>query len=384
MALVERLKKWRGLARLKSKARRDPSPASYGELAERFIALGETDAALRVAEQGLQLFPDSERLAAVRTYAKKGRLTVQLRRLREDAARRPNPLTFAQLAEIYRDLGSLDDALAITAECAERFPLNESPYLVQGEIRLQRFLHDVIAKDAIIAENALRKVVRLNAHNVKAHLLLAEIYWLVGMPSACRRHLRSVLTIMPTARDVQDFLKETDTTAETAGDEGEFEDLAQQTQERGTFANPAELFPDPQTKGASSQGKPRTHVDLDGLREKVLALGANQGMRNAVVLGKDGEILADFTDADSLSRNQFAELVSAIESTAGDASRRMDTGALVRVEIEGPAGSVTVARARSLTVGILYVDPLRHERVWELLQDFVARNLAAQREESHA
>src|SRR5690242_6286151 len=112
---MERLKRWRGLARLRSQARRAPSPAVYGELAERLIALGEVEAAQRAAEEGLALFPDSERLAHVRLFAKKGRLAGRIRRLREELQRRPNPATYTQLAAIYRDLGSDEEALAIAA-----------------------------------------------------------------------------------------------------------------------------------------------------------------------------------------------------------------------------------------------------------------------------
>jgi len=126
VALVEQLKRWRDLARLKSQVRRAPSPATYGGLAERLIALGETDEALLVAEEGLEVFPDADRLHAVQLFAKKGRLSGQIRKLREDLQRRPNPLTYAQLAQVYRELGSYDEALGIAAECAERFPLNEA------------------------------------------------------------------------------------------------------------------------------------------------------------------------------------------------------------------------------------------------------------------
>ena len=39
--------------------------------------------------------------------------------------------------------------------------------------------------------------------------------------------------------------------------------------------------------------------------------------------------------------------------------------------------NVTVARVRNLTIGLLYADPLRPDQVWEMVQDFVARNLTA-------
>ena len=41
-------------------------------------------------------------------------------------------------------------------------------------------------------------------------------------------------------------------------------------------------------------------------------------------------------------------------------------------------------RVQRLTVGALYSEPLRTERVWEMLQDVTARNLTAPPEVAHA
>jgi tetratricopeptide (TPR) repeat protein len=377
---MERLKRWHGLARLKRQVRNAPSPAAVAELAERLIALGETDLALREAERGLEVFPDSERLLHIRTFAKKGRLSAQIRRLKEDLHRRPNALTYVQLAKIYRELGSQEEALSIAAECSERFPLNEAGYLVQGEIRAERFRRDLIAKDGIVAEAALSRVVRLNAANVTAHLLLAEIYWLVGMAAECRAHLAQVLETMPAAHEVQEFLRATEGVSGPA--EEAFEDLASKAERDGVPANDPALFPSHanRTGAAKAQGP----LDAEAVRGAIASLGEHDGMMNAVLCDREGNVVADFAGASGLPRGQFAELVSGIRGAADDASRRMDTGALVRAEIEGPGGNVTVSRVRGLTVAVLYKAPLRADRVWEVLQDFVAHHLASTREEAHA
>lgn len=378
MNIGEKLRRWRDLSRLRRQTRRDPSPSAFGELAERLIAIGATDEALAAAEEGLERFPDSERLSQVKLFAKKGRLTGQLRRLRDDVVRRPTPIVYTQLAAIYRDLGQHDDALQTAHECAERFPLNENPYLIQGEIRLERYQRDLIARDAVLAEQALRRVTRLNGHNLRAHHLLAELYWLVGAVGACRRHLRSVLTISPGAKDVQEFVRELGSPAADAPEpEEDFEELARQVEEQGSFVHEPDRFPG--TVGSAGRGAPRgrTRLDVESLKTQVVELGSHDGVRNSIVIDRDGDVLADYTGGTGLTRKQFAELVTALAATADDASKRMDTGALVRAEVESPSGNVTVARVRNLTVGILYADPLRSDRVWEIVQDFVARNLTA-------
>jgi predicted regulator of Ras-like GTPase activity (Roadblock/LC7/MglB family) len=103
-----------------------------------------------------------------------------------------------------------------------------------------------------------------------------------------------------------------------------------------------------------------------------------------VLLDKDGSIVADYTRAGGLGRTQFAQLVAAIRDAADDASRRMDTGALVRAEVEGPGNNVVLTRVRGLTVALHYCEPLRPDGAWQIVQDFTAHQLAAGREESRA
>lgn len=382
MKLGDRLKRWRDIARLRGRAKDDPSPATLAELAGRLIAFGEIDEALRTAEEGLRRFPDSERLAQVRLFAKKGRLSGQIRQLREDLVRRPSPAAYGQLAQIYRELGSHDEALEIASQCAERFPLNEGPHLVQGEIRVERFLRDQVARDAFTAADALQRVVRLNAHSVRGHLLLAELYHVVGALTSCRAHLRLALSANPQARDVQEFLAKLGAAGEA--EEEDFRDLVRRVEETGLFANPPGRVPGALVEGAANEGRDRAQVDVESLRARVAELAGHAGVRNTVVLDREGAVLTDASVPEGLSRRQFSELVRSVAATADDASRRMDTGALVRAEIEGPAGNVTVARVRTLTIGVLYADPLRPERVWELLEDLVARNVATAREAAHA
>lgn len=386
VGLFDRLKRSRELARLRRRVRREPTPGSFGDLAERYIALGQTDDALRVAEKGLHVFPNSERLAQVRLFAKKKRLTGQIRRLRDDILRRPSPVAYTQLAEIYRELGSDDDALAMARECAERFPLNENPYLIEGEIRLERFLRDLIARDAELAEQALSKVVRLNAHNVRAHTLLAELFHVVGAMSECRKHLRSVLTIMPTARDVQTYLDGVEDLddAPLPFDGAGLREWAEAVEEQGGFVNDPSDFPNEHPHLTGGPRRSRATLDQQGLAAEVLSLARHAGVLNAVVLDADDSVLAEHAVTGSLSGHQFAQLVAAVRTTSDDASRRMDTGALVRAEIEGPTGNVTVTRIRRNTVALLYDEPLRTDRAWELLQDAIARHTTVGREVARA
>lgn len=388
MRLLERLKRYREMRRLRADVRRRPSPRAFAALAERFVAHGDLDSALRVAERGLGRYPDSERLQLVRTFTKRKSLGGRIRRLRTEIARRPTPFAYTSLAEIHRELGDDDEALDLALACAQEFPLNAQPLLVQGEIRLERFLRDLVAQDAIHAEAALQRALRLSSASVKARLLLAELYHLVGAVADCRRQLRSVLEERGADESLRSFLDEL---GEGTWD-GELEELtpaafatlARSVEEAGAFVGDPTAFPSLVQHGTATRCGTRMHVDWEGLARDVAGAGATAGMRNTVLLGPDGEILAEHTSDAGLPGDAFADAVRHLRETADETSRRMDAGALVRAELEGPAGDVTVLRIQRLTVGALYSEPLRADRVWEMLQDVTARNVTREPEVARA
>jgi len=377
VTLVGRLKRWQDLSRLRRQARREPSPSAFAELAERLIALGEHDEALRVAEEGLTAYPHADRLEHVRLYVKKNRMTGELRRLREEIQRRPTALGYSRLAKLYRELGSHDEALAIAAACAERFPTDETAFLLQADLRRERFRRDMVAKDAVMAESALRQALRLNPKNVDARVRLAELCHLVGLREACAEHLQAARAASPSSPDLTALVAELGEAP--AADEESFSEMAERVQAEGAFAGDPSKF-----DGGGDAPAPDEHVDAGSLLAAMSAFAGHAGLRNVVVLGRQGVVVADHSGPQGMPRAPFAQLVAEIRDAADDASRRMDTGALSRADVEGPGGSLVVTRVQGLTIGMQYVEPMRGDRAWGILQDFTARQLAAGRESSRA
>jgi len=386
--ILERLKRYRDMSRLRATARSAPSPSSLAALAERHVAHGDLAEALAVAERGLENFPDAERLRQIQVFAKKKSLAGRIRGLRDELAQRPSPFVYTSLAEIHRELGNDDDALAVASECAEKFPQNEQPFLVQGEIRLERFLRDQVAKDAVHAELALQRIVRVNPQHLKAHMLLAELYHLVGALPACRRHLRTVLEQSPSANDVREFLRQFGPANEEPGPDDVTEEmlisLAGRVEESGVFAGPPEAFPQMSARRSDARRHSQMRVDIDDLATEMLQFARTPGIRNTLLIDLEGQVLSHHEDVAGIRVDAFVDLVRDVRATAGNASRRMDTGVLVRAEIEGPETSLTVVRLRQYTIAALFSDPLRTDRVWEMLQDVTARCLTAPKEVTHA
>ena len=378
MTLVGRLKRWQDLSRLRRQARREPSPSTFAELAERLIALGEHDEALQVAEEGLTAYPHADRLEHVRLYVKKNRMTGELRRLREEIQRRPTALGYSRLAKLYRELGSHDEALAIAAACAERFPTDETAFLLQADLRRERFRRDMVAKDAVMAESALRQALRLNPKNVDARVRLAELCHLVGLREACAEHLRAARDASPSSPDLTALVAELGEAPEA--DEESFSEMAERVQAEGAFAGDPSKF----DGGGGDAPAQDEHVDAGSLIAAMSSFAGHAGLRNVVILGRQGVVVADHSGPQGMPRAPFAQLVAEIRDAADDASRRMDTGALSRADVEGPGGSIVVTRVHGLTLGMRYAEPMKSDRAWQLLQDFTARQLASGREASRA
>ena len=397
VSIFRKIRQFRELSRLRRAAGRSPSPGTIGALAERYIALGRMEDAYRTAAAGMRSFPTSERLIAVRTFAKKQGLQTEIQALRREVAERPTPSAYTRLAGIYRGLGNFDEALSICAECVERFPLNENPYLIIGEVRLTRFLKDLIAVDGIEAEKQLKRVVKLNDQNLKAHLLLTQLYHSVGATEDLLVHLGKSIQLSPDAEELTRYRREIESRPveapppQTDADDDEWFDPTEASfTERVRAVESAAAFRfRPEDCPAwrllpGSIGVTSARLDVESLKENLREVGDRPGVENAVILDRDGEPLADCSDTESLTRKQFSELVGDILRTSEDTSRRMDIGTFHWCTVEGAFGGISIARVKNISLGVKFGSELKADRAHLLLQEFAARNYRSEPEVSHA
>jgi tetratricopeptide (TPR) repeat protein len=371
------------LRRLKAAARANPAPATLGALAERFISMGRLDDAYRTARHGISLFPTSDRLAKVCTFAKKQRLQNELTRLRKELASRPAPIVYSQLAEIYGDLGKHDQALEICEQCIEKFPLNENPYLIIGGLRLRRFLSDLIAHDGLEAERHLKRVLKLNPANVKAHMLLGHLAYVVGGLSDAVERLKEVMAISPGSSEIEEFLEELQSRLSSEEhEELSLSDRIRDVEQLRTFANAPESFPGDRFGGTSGGGS--AELDFEQLRQSLSEFGARPGVTNALIMKRCGEPVACHAEPETLSTEAFTELVTDILGISEDAARRMDVGTFQWGSVEGSFGGVAVTSARDLSVAMMYDPKVKSDRAQSMLEDFTARNLTRPGEVSRA
>jgi tetratricopeptide (TPR) repeat protein len=379
LSLLRRVKQAARIRQLRRTVTRLPTPQAYSELAELYIQRGQTDDAHRTALEGLELFPNARRLREVSRFAKRQELQQRIRSLDVTLQHRPHPNAYTELASIYRELGDDERAEEICTRCAEGFPNNENPYLIIGEIRLDRFLDEGLVRDGNLAVENLEKVASLNQSNVKCHLMLARLLHAAGALGRCASHLRSMLSITPTAREIRGFLTEIEgmIAARTEPEES-LAILLEKIQHTGRFPNDPGAFPAVKgLRGARREGP----VDIDELREGMAQLARSPGIHRAVVLDSDGEVLLESGDVANPTRSVFTNLVTSIGNTAFDLCRRMDIGNLQRSDIEGPFGVIRMARLPGALCCVLAHDARSASGA---MDEFIARSFKARKAVDHA
>jgi hypothetical protein len=118
--LFQRLKIWKELKRLEAKVHETPSPSTFVDLGQVYINMDMIGHTLRVAEEGLSLFPTSEELRKLRKFAKKTQLNQQIKELRARLNKGPNPQLYKDLADLYLELGDFGAVHGIAEECGRK------------------------------------------------------------------------------------------------------------------------------------------------------------------------------------------------------------------------------------------------------------------------
>lgn len=359
------------LKKLEDEVQANPSPETFTELAQKHLEMGQLNEALLTAERGLQTFREAAKLRDIVHFVKKKKSAEPIKRLRDEIRVKPSSTAYTQLADIYRDLGEVDQALDLLGECTERFADEVVAYRMLGQIRLDNFLREVIAYDGLHAHNALRRARELAPSDSASRLALAQLLYAVGANAPCVMELREELAENPTALDIKEFLADlgepppldADTTVEL---------LIERCEEAGALTNSLRGFPRVRPGIAQRTGAaPR--INAVAAMERVKDIQATPGVLNIAILDREGGTIASHRNEGGMQAEAFRDMVSSVASTAGDACRKMDIGSLVRGTVSFPDGGAAIMRRRGTTFALLFGDPLKKDRAVPLLEDLVGR-----------
>ena len=328
------------LKRLEEAARRTPSPNTFSALIKKLIQTGDEERALQEAEQAKLQFPDSDEIFDLYSRLKKAQVHVQIENLKKITEERPTPAAYAQLAEIYKDLREEENSLKYCRQAIEKFPNDDSPYLIMGELRLQRFYKDLLIKDGQIAIENLEKAAELNNKNYKALVTLSKIYLQIGAISKSREKLRAILKFAPEDDNIKKMLEVSNKVSKPSHEDVDI--LLQVVEDqRKLYYNLGEK-------------KEEQKIDLTSLlpifQNALESLKETECLACVLICDIEGNLIAHHA-REGIDLNTYYEIASSIYQTVQDSSRQMDIGRFQRCQIEGDFGSIHIAGSE----GVVYI-----------------------------
>jgi tetratricopeptide (TPR) repeat protein len=356
--LRPRIARRRELRRLRKKVFESPTPEGIRDLAHRLVWASETEEALRVVEDGVERFPESNSLKSFLATFKKNRLRETIDRLLQILDTRPLPEAYGQLADIYREVGELDQALDVCRRCRSKFPDSDIPYLIQGRIGADRFRRTLTVRDGRYAIDNLEKAAEIDPLGLKAHVHLAEILLAIGAARRARTHLAAVIkhTALDDRLDVLQSRIDAAAAADT-GEEADVDTLLIQVETRQSLAhNPWEEV----RREGSSADEGAAQIELQK------RFGALKGSRGAALSVGDG--------SNSFEAQPLHSVLSQVATICDASARGMDLGSMNGVFLSGEFGHVVIRKVRGSTVAVHTEDEGVARALREPLQDFLVRH----------
>jgi predicted regulator of Ras-like GTPase activity (Roadblock/LC7/MglB family) len=328
MHLIQRMKVWKELRRLESRAREEPSPSTFVDLGQVYINLDMHDKAQRVAEDGLALFPKSTELRQLLDCARRGLRRQRAGELRAKLTRSPNAKVFRELAQLQIDLG---DATGLHATCQEwsvRFPDDAGAWLVLGQARLLNFYRDLAAREGHEAVRCLERAIEMDPGERQARRLLGEVLYRIGAVQLSLAHLDQLATEDAAGDAELEALRRHVAALSDHGDD--LAALFDEIEEHGSLLHPSPATAAP--RGGADEGMARIRdslaqvAELPGVRKATFIKGARALVKGAI---RDG-------------RDPFLRVVRVVAKAAHRFARRMDIGSSAKSVIDGDFGHICV------------------------------------------
>jgi len=361
MNLIQRMKIWKELKLLEERARVEPSPTTFVDLGQVYINLECYDKAVRVAEDGLALFPRSAELGKLRDCARRGLGRQRVSELEAKLIRAPSPKTYRELAELQMDLGETAALHVTCQEWSMRFPADPEAWLVLGQARLTAFYRDLSAREGQEAVRCLDRAVRMNAADPQARRLLGEVFYRIGAVALAMRqleHLGGESGGDAELRALLDYVAGLD-------DRGsDVDQLLSMVEERGALAHPSQ--------SAVAAGEP-----LQGMARIRAGLGriADCGgvVKATYIKGSRALIRGQIDDG----RDPLLRIVRVVAKAAHRFSSRLDIGNACKTVVDGDFGRICVCVYGDALAGVQCSEQADTDHLLGELQEIVAGSLCS-------
>lgn len=362
MHLIQRMKIWKELRRLAHRAKEQPSPSTFVDLGQVYINLSLHDKAVRMAEDGLALFPKSVELRQLLDCARRGLRNRRAIEIRAKLARSSSPKLFRELALIQMELG---DSNALRATCQQwslRFPDDAGSWLMLGQARLTSFYRDLAAREGREAVQCLERAVVMDPAEAQTRRLLSEVLYRIGAVCEAQKHLQVLREIDPSDQEVDQLLSHVATLTDTGDD---LNVLLDEVESHGSLRN---------SSLQAALPVPCARRSITEVRAGLTRVSGIVGVQKAAFIrGSKAVVKGEIKSA----RDPFLRIVRVTAKAAHRFARRLDIGNASKTVVEGKYGRICICVFGEVLAAALCDDACDVEQVLSELQELVAGALHA-------
>lgn len=370
MGIFDNLRRRRELDKLESTARENPSPMNLCAHAERLMAFEEGEKALEVAKRAMENYPDNERVVSTYRYIMKTHHQARILELQKNIEKSPNPGGFARLAELnFRELGDLDGAMEVARRGIAIFPEDESLHQISGQIRFYRYHEDYLAKDGHSAVEHFQKAILLNNLNYRCLFLLAVLSAEIEAWDLARQSIGQIYRFAPDDEGVRALELKVNEVAPRGAPKETLDILFRNVEVRGRLSDVGHQFSSMHPAEVASKHA-SSSIDPKRLQDLLHGFGGMEGFQTAVIVDARGRLTAGHR-AGNMAEDALGKVVTAISATAQESSKRMDIGAIQRVEVETPTGTLNVVAVRNMILGLGSAPSAKRDMVNAALESFL-------------
>jgi hypothetical protein len=229
--------------RLRTAARRvskDPTPATYADLAQEYAVAGDVDEVLRVTAEGLKLFPGDAELKRLADRTRSLRVESRIKDLQQELRASPRPAVRKELCELLIEAGRVARAEEVAVEWHQATKSGEAAYF-RALARAERFFADRRRDDGRQAFDLVKSAEDSLPGDPRPVRLMLQLSSRVGAWADARRAIarllehfpgdpalearfRTVVSLAEGAKGIDQALREVERTGRLIDDEPERKD----------------------------------------------------------------------------------------------------------------------------------------------------------------
>ncbi len=344
----------------------NPSPTAFVYLAQVYINLAKLGETLRVAEEGLLLFPRSVELKKVHRFARQKHLKQQAEETREKISRHATPEHYHELAEVFLEMGDQDTLIQTCAECIRQFPDDTEAYFLVAEARIQTFYRNLKAEEGLKGLRSLMKVLEVDRQNERAHRKLGELLFRVGAAAEAKRHFEYLASHDLLDEDGRILLEEC---VEAAESQQSIEALLANVEQRGALPNRS-------AGGLKRQKAIASDEAVASIRDGLQRLVAIEGVQKAAYIrGSKALVKGEIRSG----KDPFLKSVRVVSKAAQRVARRMDLGNFSKGILDGDFGHMCLCSFGDVTAAVQCVRGTPTDPILMDIQELVAGSLFVRR-----